>query len=291
MRWRRPRIGVTGPDAGGLSAWVFTAHAVRGAGGRPVRIRPGRPRGIDDLDGLVIGGGADVGPDLYGEERRLHLDELAHEGVSGWRRWLGVVLAPAVLAIRRALTTDTTGLDAARDRLEKALLRDALQRGIPILGICRGMQLLNVVTGGNLHQSLEGFYTEHPELRSVLPRKAVSIAPDSNLRRALGMTEARVNALHSQAIDRLGAGMRVSARDPNGIIQAIEHEHAPFVVGVQWHPEYIPQRSEQRALFAGLVEAADASMRRPTRSDASSWSQGLIAFACGARRRRQVSDA
>ena len=83
MSFQRPIIGITGPDAGGLSAWLFTARAIRRAGGRPVRIRPGNPHPIDGLHGLVVGGGADVSPTLYGEERLPHLDELTDEGEPG----------------------------------------------------------------------------------------------------------------------------------------------------------------------------------------------------------------
>ncbi|MFU8832153.1 MAG: gamma-glutamyl-gamma-aminobutyrate hydrolase family protein [Wenzhouxiangella sp.] len=256
MKLQRPRIGVTGPDRGGLSAWWFTAGAVRRAGGKPIRIRPGAPRAIDQVDGLIIGGGADVGPTLYGQERRPELDELKDRGMLGWRRFIGLVLFPVVLIIRRVLTTSLSGLNTERDELEKQLIRAALERGLPILGICRGMQLLNVVAGGSLHQSLEGFYEEYPAMRSVLPRKRIEIEPDSLLATVLATTRGRVNALHSQAIDRLGNGMVISAREHNGVIQAIEHRDKPYMLGVQWHPEYLPQRPEQRALFRTLVHAA-----------------------------------
>ncbi len=256
LRRHRPRIGVTGPDRGGLSAWLFTAWAVRGAGGKPIRIRPGAPQDIDRIDGLIIGGGADVNPTLYGQQRRPELEELKDQGLHGWRRLIGLVLFPVVLVIRRVLTTSLSGLNTDRDELEKHLIRAALDRGLPILGICRGMQLLNVVAGGSLHQSLEGFYEEYPAMRSVLPRKQIEIEPDSLLGAVLATSNVGVNALHSQAIDHLGAGMVVSAREPNGVIQAIEHRGKPYMLGVQWHPEYLPQRSEQRALFRTLVEAS-----------------------------------
>jgi len=256
LKLQRPRIGVTGPDRGGMSAWLFTARAVRRAGGKPIRIRPGAPQDIEQIDGLIIGGGADVSPALYGQQRRPELDELKDQGMRGWRRFIGLILFPVVLIIRRVLTTSLSGLNTERDELEKHLIRAALERGLPMLGICRGMQLLNVVAGGSLHQSLEGFYEEYPAMRSVLPRKRIEIEPDSLLATVLATTRGRVNALHSQAIDRLGSGMVISAREPNGVIQAIEHQDKPYMLGVQWHPEYLPQRPEQRALFRSLVEAA-----------------------------------
>ena len=82
---------------------------------------------------------------------------------------------------------------------------------------------------------------EDPEVRTILPRKRVTLEEGTRLRRVLGGAPARVNALHRQAIHTLGDGLRVAARDRNGIVQAIEHEGLPFVVGVQWHPEYLPQ--------------------------------------------------
>ncbi|TVQ35305.1 MAG: gamma-glutamyl-gamma-aminobutyrate hydrolase family protein [Wenzhouxiangella sp.] len=252
----KPRIGITGPDKGGSAAWFFTAWAVRRVGGRPVRIRPAKPRSIEAIDGLIIGGGADVAPQLYGQEKMPELGEFEDRGVSGWRRLLGLILFPLLLLIRRLLTTKTTGLNAARDALEKELIAQAAARNMPMLGICRGMQLLNVVGGGSLHQSLANFYEETPAIRSVLPRKRIEIEPDSLLARTLLSTGARVNALHSQAIDKLGDSFTVCAREPSGVVQAIERTDHPFVLGVQWHPEYLPQRIEQRALFRHLVQAA-----------------------------------
>jgi len=252
-------IGVTGPDRGGLAAWFFTALAVWRAGGRPLRIRPARPRPIEVLDGLIIGGGADVAPALYGETRRLGLAQLADRDRRGWRRWLGVPLFPMVWLLRRILGKKRGGADPARDALEMSLIEQALERGMPLLGICRGMQLINVACGGSLHQSLQGYYDEHPQIRSVLPRKQVALREGSRLYSILGCAACRVNALHNQAIDRLGRAMSEVAAEPNGVVQAIERQGDPWVIGVQWHPEYLPQDPRQRALFRALVECAGAS--------------------------------
>lgn len=253
---KRPVIGVTGPDRGGLAAWWFTAMAVRRAGGRPARIRPQRPFDPAGLDGLIIGGGADVSPRLYGQSHASRPGQMTDRGTSGWRRLLGVVLFPLVLVLRRILTTRHSGAAPERDQLEYRLIEQALAAGLPVLGICRGMQLLNVALGGSLHQQLGGFYEEYPAIRSVLPRKRVMIVAGTRTADLLGSGEAWVNALHSQAIDRLADGLVVAATEANGIIQAIEGSASGWLIGVQWHPEYLPQRRRQQALFRSLIAAA-----------------------------------
>lgn len=252
----RPRIGVTGPDRGGAAAWLFSALAVWRAGGRPLRIRPSHEVSIERLDGLIIGGGADVSPALYGEHKHLPMRELSDPGAFGWRRALGFVLFPLLWLLRWLLTKKRGGLDPARDEMEHEVIGQAIERRLPMLGICRGMQLINVALGGTLHQSLEGFYDEYPAIRSVLPRKRVELKPDSRLHGIMGRSDAQVNALHRQAIDRLGEGLEAVAREPNGVLQGFEAFGDRWLIGVQWHPEYLPQRPDQRALFEALVQRA-----------------------------------
>jgi len=252
----RPRVGVTGPDRGGAAAWFFSALAVRRSGGRPLRIRPSQKVSIDQLDGLIIGGGADVSPALYGERRHLPMRELSDSDALGWRRALGFVLFPLLWLLRLLLTKKRGGLDPARDELEHDLIGQAIERRLPMLGICRGMQLINVALGGSLHQSLEGFYDEYPAIRSVLPRKRVELKPDSMLQQIIGTQDVLVNALHRQAIDRLGEGLDAVAREANGVLQGFEAAGDRWLIGVQWHPEYLPQRPDQRALFEALVGRA-----------------------------------
>lgn len=260
MSGKRPKIGVTGPDHGGLAAWWFTRLAVWRAGGRAVRITPRRPGHAQELDGLIIGGGADVAPDLYGAESNQPPEKMAEEmtrGETGWfRRGLALLAFPLMLLIRRVLTTRNPGLNTHRDELEQNLLRAALERDLPILGICRGAQLINVTLGGTLHQHLTGFYQESPNIRSLLPRKIIHVQPDSRLARILDCTTCGINALHDQAVDRPGETVRVTAREPNDVIQAVEATSHAFVLGVQWHPEYLPHHRRQQRLFHALVQAA-----------------------------------
>lgn len=254
----RPRIGITGPDRGGAAAWLFTSMAVHRAGGRPVRITPGKPRSLDGLAGLIIGGGADVDPGLYGEAPVAPpLKELRRHSRSLPTFILTLLLFPLIWALRRILSTrQIHRSDADRDALETTLLQEALERGLPILGICRGAQLLNVVCGGTLHQHLNDFYDEVPQLNTIWPQKTVEIIPHSHLAGILGRDRCQVNSLHKQAIREPGESLQAVAREASTVIQAIEYTERHYVFGVQWHPEYLPQREEQRALFSALVEAA-----------------------------------
>lgn len=254
----RPIIGVTGPDNGGLAAWWFTRLAIWRAGGRALRITPRRPCEITCLDGLVIGGGADVDPALYGEEEHASLEELKSQERRLGRWLLYWLLFPLIYVLRRVLSTMTSrpGGDKDRDELETRLLRQALQRNLPVLGICRGAQLINVVCGGSLHRDLSDFYVETPQAHTVWPYKPIKVEPDSKLAAILGCTGCRVNSLHKQAVDELAPMLRIVARELTGVVQAIEHTELDFAIGVQWHPEYLLQRREQQRLFHLMVKEA-----------------------------------
>ena len=255
MARERPIIGVTGPIRGGAAAWWFTRFGVWRAGGRAVRITPGTSIDSAKLDGLIIGGGADVDPKLYGQEV-LHI-VAAKKRDESTAEWLaGLIVLPVAWLLRKIAASYARACprDPARDALEIRLIHDAVRRRIPILGICRGAQLLNVHFGGSLYQDIKGFYIEDPEVRTLLPRKRIAITQETRLSGV--MCSCRVNALHRHAIHQLGGGLRVAARDRNGIVQAIEHDSLPFVVGVQWHPEYLPQLASQHALFRAIVTHA-----------------------------------
>ena len=136
------------------------------------------------------------------------------------------------------------------------MLRYADATQLPLLGICRGAQLMNVFAGGTLHQSLD-MYIETPQAWTVLPQKEIQICQNTELRRLFG-ERCRVNSLHRQAIARPGAELEISAYDSDRIVQGIERS-SPYWLGVQWHPEYLPQSAEQQRLFRALVDRGHAA--------------------------------
>ena len=225
-RSNRPVIGVTVSRRSGWRIYPLIALNVWLAGGCARRWQAGRAAGIDRVDGVIIGGGDDISPDLYG----------------------GRIVTSA-------------RLDPARDALERGVLLAAFVRRKPVLGICRGSQMLNIALGGTLHQDAYATYAASDHMRTVLPRKTVDLVPGTRLARLAGEAPMKVNALHSQAVDSLGRGLRVAARDPGGMVQAIERVRDPFAIGVQWHPEHLFYVHRQQALFRALVSAAAAAHR------------------------------
>jgi putative glutamine amidotransferase len=256
----RPRIGVTGPDRGGFTAWICTRVAVRRAGGKAIRLRPGRFKDgqpLPEMDGLILGGGADVEPALYRDVPPPKPADEPPRDSPLLGRLLTWLLAPLLAILRRLFALSAGGMDRDRDRFEAECLRAALAGGLPVLGICRGAQFLNVRAGGTLHVELSGFYGEAGNLRSLAPRKRVNIASGTRLHAMLG-DAALVNSLHRQAVDQLGKDILCAARDNSGVIQAIEHTGSAFVIGVQWHPEYLPAMPDQQKIFRELVNSAQA---------------------------------
>ena len=251
---QRTVIGVTGPDRGGLVAWTMTALALWRCGAKPVRIRPGSGTDETRLDGVVIGGGTDVDPFHYGEEklRETAAEAQRKNSIADWLVGLLLTLSRAIFA-----SHSVQDYDPDRDQLEKHMIEYALYKGLPVMGICRGAQLMNVVLGGSLHQKIEHFYTEQTRnVRSIMPRKPVNVVPQSFLHRILRRDRCVVNALHNQSIKDLGDDVMVSAAEDNGVVQAIERQGHRFFIGVQWHPEYMPQSATQQQLFRALVSQA-----------------------------------
>lgn len=222
---RRPLIGITGPDGWFVPGWWFARLGVWLAGGRARRMTPSRHFDPARLDGLIIGGGDDIDPSLYHD---IIDDE--EEGVAE--------------------------INPERDAFEQKMIRHALDVGLPLLGICRGAQLINVVLGGSLHRDIRDMRIKTSNKRTPFPSKQASLISRSRMSHLIGATGAPINSLHHQAVDRLGDGLRISGRDADGIVQAIEGTGDKFLIGVQWHPEYLPQYAAQRRLFRHLVAAA-----------------------------------
>jgi putative glutamine amidotransferase len=208
-------------------------RALDAAGALPVVVPPlgcgevGRL--LARLDGLVLSGGPDLAPAAYGAEAHLELG------------------------------STEPGLDA----FEYAVAAEALRLDLPLLGICRGAQTLNVARGGTLHQHLPdvvGDVIAHRQtVDGRVPTHPVTILSGSRLAAVLGTTQLGVNSFHHQAVDRLGADLCVCAWAPDGTIEAIEDPERPFVVAVQWHAETLQGVPGQLALFEELVRTAAGS--------------------------------
>ncbi len=202
--------------------------AVYRAGGIPVLLPPQPVDGeisatvLDTLDGLIVSGGKDVDPARYGQVPHPATDEPRPE----------------------------------RDAWEDALLTGAIERGIPFLGICRGMQVLNVARGGSLIQHLPDVVgsTRYNAGGGVFTVNEVGIDRGTKLAELVRDDAIGVKSYHHQAVDELGDGLVVAARSDDGVVQAVELPSHPFGVAVQWHPE--EDAAEDARLFAGLVDAA-----------------------------------
>lgn len=250
---KRPTIGVTGPKEGGLFAWAMTWLSLKRAGAKPVRITPGTNADMIQLDGLVLGGGSDIDPENYGEELLIIKESEREQHLKD--KLLSVILF--LLRVIFSVKTAQPQKDADRDHMEKKLCIYALENRLPVLGICRGAQLINVALGGTLHQDTRTFYTERPNIRSILPSKQVYLTKSSRLRKIFDVETCPVNSLHHQAVNKLGSDLVITAVEDNNIIQAIEHIKHPFMIGVQWHPEYLPHINMQQRLFKSFIEASE----------------------------------
>jgi putative glutamine amidotransferase len=212
-------------------------RAIEVAGAVPVLVAPQFGEAAIEsimarVDGLVLTGGGDLCPELYGEQP----------------------------------VPEAAGMSPERDRMELEALRIALERGVPVLAICRGLQLLNVAMGGSLWQDLP---SQRPGVvghaQTAGGRHArdetthgVSLAEGSCLAQVLGSTEVAVNSMHHQAIKELGDGVAAVGYAPDGVVEAIEMPEERWVLGVQWHPEELFEAHEHaRRLFAAFARACE----------------------------------
>lgn len=238
----RPRIGITcstmdaveGKGVRRLHVPEPYVRRVEEAGGLclllPVTDPARAAAYLDLLDGVLLIGGDDVDPSLYGAPPHPELGPV----------------------------------DRERDLFEIALVRAAVENAMPTLGICRGVQLMNVALGGTLHQDLpstvadalahSGRYDEaHP----------VAVVPGTHLARILGARSVDVNSHHHQAVERSAPGFVATAHASDGVIEASELPDQPFFLGVQWHPERLPASDATKRLFRAFVAASAARVGRP----------------------------
>lgn len=218
----RNRIGITYREPEKLAPYV---EALVPWGVEPIPLPPGHEYSLTGLSGLLLSGGTDLNPRLYGEDR----------------------------------VPETDNPDDVRDQMELRLLYEALEMDLPVLGICRGMQLINVLHGGTLIQHLDNTESHHHRFAATEHRvlHPVSIDRDTRLSGVCGTTGYTVNSRHHQAICSTGSALVVSARSDDRVIEAIERPDRRFVIGVQWHPEdRVKSISEDRGIFASFVAAS-----------------------------------
>lgn len=239
-----PRIGITcdfetitdrrgAPSPRFIVPAAYVSAVVK-AGGDPLllpHVAPDRAAAyLELLDGLVVAGGDfDVPPAYYGQDARPVLGKLLEE----------------------------------RSAFERAILTLALERDLPVLGVCGGMQLLNVVLGGTLHQDLTerpgtGVHVQPHDKRQ--PAHPINVTAGSMLAQLTGSTSFGVNSTHHQIVNTVGSVLRASGIAEDGVVEAIESTRHRWAIGVQWHPEVL-SAPEHAALYTGLVEASTARPR------------------------------
>lgn len=232
----KPIIGITSnfdPDEGDFWFKRNYANSIWKAGGIPFSI-PHLSGLVDNcdavlsyIDGLLLSGGSDIDPNLFGQEPKFKLKQI----------------------------------DPVRDKMELELAKSAIEKKFPVLAICRGIQIINVAAGGSLYQDLKQQRDQVLNHQQDAPRwhptHQVEVSEESILRDTIGREKIKVNSLHHMNVKEVGNGFKVTARSSDGLIEAIEHEEAPFQLGVQWHPEAMVENDESsRLLFSRFVQAS-----------------------------------
>jgi putative glutamine amidotransferase len=224
----KPTIGVT--RCSKVDDYVASVEQ-SGARARVLDVSESPRKVLNEIDGVLLTGGGDVDPVLYGEDRHPSVDDA----------------------------------EPGRDEFEIDLVRRAMAANMPVLGICRGTQVLNVAAGGTLVQDIPSATPSDLSHQIKDPKSAIAhaitVAPGSRLEGVLGSAvdaahTCRVNSRHHQSVGRLGADLVTSATAPDGIVEGIERPDADFCLGVQWHPENFWRTGEFRALFDSFVAAA-----------------------------------
>lgn len=222
-------IGISGPVRRSLAHRLMN-FALRLHGAHTHYIRPGSSIDVSLLDGLVLSGGTHVHPSRFGQQPQV-----------------------------------TANYDPARDETDQRLLTEGEALKLPVLGICRGAQFINVYRGGTLCQNVTPLRINTRHRPLLLPLQTVRLVHDTRLGRLLHGPQIGANRIHSQAIKRLGQDLRVSAIDNDLFVQAIENTRGQWLMGIQWHPEYLLYHSGHRRIFSHFVHAA--RMRKLERLD------------------------
>jgi putative glutamine amidotransferase len=234
----KPTIGVT--RCSRVDDYVSSVEQA-GARARVLEVSESPRKLLTEIDGVLLTGGGDIDPVLYGEDRHPSVDDA----------------------------------EPGRDEFEIDLARRAVAEDVPLLAICRGVQVLNVAAGGTLVQDIPSAIASDLPHTIETPRDAVAhtvrVVPGSRLERALGRSvdaqTCRVNSRHHQSVARVGAGLVTSATAPDGVVEAIESETAAFCLGVQWHPENFWRTGEFNPLFQAFVDAARSRLTSRTQDD------------------------
>jgi len=224
----QPVIGIT-PDYDNTDQ-RYKIHqdyisAVLSAGGCPILLFP-QSEIPPFLDGIILSGGGDIDPLFFGEEPLFQSGEIS----------------------------------PLRDAFELSLCEKAMKQQLPILGICRGMQIINIALGGTIFQDISVQTNSNLKHSQQAPREyathSIFIEKNSLLFSLWEKEKTTINSFHHQAVDRLGKGLMSTAKSQDGLTEAIEHRESPFVLGVQWHPEAM-RTEEQKKLFTAFLKAAE----------------------------------
>lgn len=223
----KPQIGITLPTKGNRFAFFFIKLNLWIQGAKAIPLYPDKKQiDFNYINGVILSGGNDIDPTLYGADHNAH----------------------------------NTPLDTKRDQFELDILEKAYTKRLPILGICRGAQLINIYFKGDLYPTILDLDQYLIHQNSIFPIKNILIKKFSNLFSIVRKTPITANSIHNQAIKTVGEKLTVSATHKK-IIEAIEKTDYPFLLGVQWHPEYLFYFQEERNIFKEFVNAANINKK------------------------------